>query len=274
MKNLKKVLLAVVTTSLLVACSGKNQKDNVSSKENDPSNNSNKSVASEIVKDGVIDLGTSADFPPYEFYDDNNKIVGIDAEIAQEIGKKLGVEVKIKDMDFSSIIASIESGKLDGGIAGITATEDRKKNVNFSKSYGKSVQKVIVKKDSAFKNPEDLKGKKIASQLGTTGEAAAKDTYGEENIQSFSKNMDAIVALNNGKVDGVVLDDQTAQKFAEANKDLTVLGKDLAKDEYAIALDKKNDKLLEAVNKAIDELEKDGTLDKIFKKYMDNQKNE
>ena len=86
--------------------------------------------------------------------------------------------------------------------------------------------------------------------------------------------MDAIVALNNGKVDGVVLDDQTAQKFAEANKDLTVLEKDLAKDEYAIALDKKNDKLLEAVNKAIDELEKDGTLDKIFKKYMDNQKNE
>lgn len=267
MKNLKKILLAFVTTTLLVSCSGKNQKDN--SNESDVSNNSNKKVSSEIVSDGVIDLGTSADFPPYEFFDDNNKIVGIDAEIAQEIGKKLGVEVKIKDMDFSSIIASIESGKLDGGIAGITANEDRKKNVNFSDTYGKSVQKVIVKKDSSFKNPEDLKGKKVASQLGSTGEAAAKDTYGEENVQSFSKNMDAIVALNNEKVDAVVLDDQVAEKFVAANKDLKVLDKELAKDEYAIALDKKNDKLLEEVNKAIDELKKDGTIDKIFEKYMD-----
>lgn len=269
MKNVKKVVLALVTSSLLVACSGKDQKDNVSSNQNDLSSNSNKSVAAEIVDDGVLDLGTSADFPPYEYFDDNNQIVGIDAEIAQEIGKKLGVEVKIKDMDFSSIIASIESGKLDGGIAGITETEDRKKNVNFSKTYGKSVQKVIVKKDSSFKNPEDLKGKKIASQLGSTGEVAAKDTYGEDSVQSFSKTMDSIVALNNDKVDAVVLDDQAAEKFVEANEALKVLDKELAKDEYAIALDKKNDKLLEEVNKAIDELKKDGTLDKIFEKYLD-----
>lgn len=266
MKNLKKILLAVVTTSLLVSCSGKDSKnDSNNINEASPSNQ----ASSEIVSDGVLDFGTSADFPPYEFYDDNNKIVGIDAEIVREIGKKLGVKVNLKDMDFSSIIASVESGKLDGGIAGITATEDRKKNVNFSNTYGKSVQKVIVKKDSSYKNPDDLKGKKISSQLGSTGEAAAKDTYGEENVQSFTKNMDAIVALNSGKVDAVVLDEQAADKFASANDKLRVLEKDLAKDEYAIALDKKNDKLLEEVNKAIDELEKDGTLDKIFEKYME-----
>lgn len=263
MKNLKKILVVGIMTTVLASCGAKNK---------DQGSNDSSEVGKEntsLVDDGVLDLGTSADLPPFEFYDDNKKIVGIDAEIAKAIGKKLGVEVKIKDMDFANIIASIESNKLDGGIAGLSKTPKREKNVNFSDTYATSVQKILVKKDSSYKNPDDLAGKKIASQLGTTGEAVAKEKYGEDEVQSFNKNADAVVALSSGKVDCVVLDEQTVNKFAEANNNLKVLDEALAKDEYAIALDKKNDKLLEQVNKAIKELKEDGSLDKIIDKYME-----
>lgn len=266
MKNLKKALLVGLATVVLASCGSNENKDNASS------NASNDAAAdTSIVSDGVLDLGTSADLPPYEFYDENNKIVGIDAEIAEAIGQKLGVKVNLQDMEFANIIASIESNKLDGGIAGLSKTPEREKSVNFTETYAKSVQKVLVKKDSGYKTPEDLKGKKIGTQLGTTGESVSKDEYGEENVQSFNKNSDAVVALNSGKIDAVVLDEQTVEKFAEANDGLEVLEDSLADDEYAIALDKKNDKLLEEVNKAIKELQEDGTIDNIVKKYTESK---
>ncbi|MDY3005903.1 amino acid ABC transporter substrate-binding protein [Anaerococcus sp. AGMB00486] len=264
MKNLKKLILVGLAITVFASCGSKDKESASNDASTDKKNTS-------LVSDGVLDLGTSADFPPYEFYDDNNKIVGIDAEIAEAVGKKLGMEVKIQDMEFANIIASIESGKLDGGISGLSKTPEREKNVNFSDTYAKSVQKVLVKKDSGYKSPEDLKGKKIGTQLGTTGEAVSKDEYGEENVQSFNKNSDAVVALNSGKIDAVVLDEQTVKKFAEANEGLEVLEKSLADDEYAIALDKKNDKLLEEVNKAIKELKEDGTIDKIVNKYIESK---
>lgn len=262
MKLLKKALLVGLAGLVLTAC-GSNENEEVAS--NNASN-----ANTEVLEDGVLDLGTSADFPPYEYYDDNNNIVGIDAEITKAIGEKMGTEVKIHDMDFSTIISSIEAGKMDGGIAGITRTPEREENVNFSDTYAKSVQKVIVKEDAGYEKPQDLEGKKIATQLGSTGESAAQEAYGEENVQSFNKNMDAIVALNNDKVDAVVLDVQAAEKFAEANDGLKVLEENLADDEYAMALDKNNDKLLEEVNKAIAELKEDGTLDEIINKYMED----
>lgn len=270
MKILKKLLLVGLSVSVFAACSSNNKTESKNDLSDVKSDVQSEEKNTSLVSDGVLDLGTSADLPPFEFYDENNKIVGIDAEIAKEIGKKIGLEVKISDMDFANIIASIESGKLDGGIAGLSKTPEREKNVNFTDTYAKSVQKVLVNKKSSFKSPEDLKDKKIGTQLGTTGESVAKEKYGEDKVQSFNKNSDAVVALNSGKVDGVVLDEQTVNKFAQANENLEVLEDSLADDEYAIALDKKNDKLLKEVNKAIKELKDDGTLDKIINKYMES----
>ena len=152
-----------------------------------------------------MDVGTSADFPPYEYYE-NDKMVGIDVEIMDALAKELGVEVKMHDMDFNNIIASIQSGKLDAGAAGFTVTEDRKKSVNFTDTINKTKQVIVVRKDSDIENTDDLKDKKIATQLGTVGDMYAKDDFGEENVLAFTKVPDAILALENQKVDAVIID--------------------------------------------------------------------
>lgn len=222
----------------------------------------------DLVDDGVIDFGISVDLPPYEFYE-GDQMKGIDVEIADEISKKLGVEVKLHDMDFSTIIASIESGKLDGGISGFTVTEDRKKSVNFSKTYASSMQSVLLKQDSPIKSTDDLEGKKIGTQLGTTGDMIAQEDFGEENVQSFAKFPDAVLSLQGGKLDAIILDEATAIKFAEANDDLKILESPYTQEEYAIAVAKDKDKLLEEINKAIDDLKETGKLQEIVDKYIE-----
>lgn len=232
----------------------------------------NKSYAqtSSNLSDGIIDLGTSADFPPYEFYE-GDKIVGIDPEIMEAIAKKTGYEFKFHDMEFNNIIASIESGKLDGGMSGFTVTEERKKSVNFTESYAQSVQRVLLKKDSEIKSIDDIQGKTVGTQLGTTGDMFARDDFGEENVQAFSKFSDAVLALQNGKLDCIIVDDQTAIKFSSANADLELLDTPYAEEEYAIAVSKENEALLNDLNEAINELKADGTIDNILGKYISDE---
>lgn len=263
MKKLGKMLTVVGSICLLTACGASNQS------KNEVSSEAKSNVDKSLVEDGVLDIATSADLPPYEFYDDNKNIIGIDAEIAQEIGKKLNVEVKIHDMDFGNIIATIENKKMDLGVAGLSVTEERKKSVDFTDTYAKCVQKVLVKNDSPIKDIEGLKDKKIAAQLGTTGDMLAKEDFGEDNVQSFAKFPDAVLALQNGKVDAIILDDQTASKFAQANKDLKVLESTYADEEYAMAVNKDNKELLEKVNQTIKELKDSGKLDQIVDKYIE-----
>ena len=219
------------------------------------------------LEDGVLDLGTNAAFPPYEFYE-GEEIVGIDPEIAQAVADYLGYELKIHDMEFANIIASIESGKVDGGIAGMTVTEERLESVNFSDSYATGIQSIIVTLDSDIEGPDDLTDKKIGTQFGTTGDFYAQDDFGEENVQSFDKGADAVVALNAGKVDAVIIDNEPAKSFAAANDNLKVLETDYAVEDYAIALTKTNDALLEEVNEALAALEESGKLQEIIDKYI------
>jgi ABC-type amino acid transport substrate-binding protein len=269
MKKITKVLSLATALALFVGCGAKDDtKAPEGSQETNPSVETAENTGnSDLVSDGVIDIGTSADFPPYEFYD-GEEIVGIDPDIAKEIGDKLGLEVKFHDMDFSAIVASVESGKLDAGMAGLTVTDERKKQVNFSDTYATSVQKVLVKKDSDIKAIEDLEGKKIGTQLGTTGDIYAQDDFGEENVQSFTKYADAVLALQNGKIDAILLDEQTANKFNDANDDLNILETFYAEEEYAIAITKDNEKLLEEVNNLIKELKDSGKLDEIIGNYI------
>ncbi len=220
-----------------------------------------------IVDDGVIDLGTSADFPPYEYYE-GDEIVGIDPDIVKAIAEELGLEVKLHDMDFNNIIASIQSGKVDGGAAGFTVTEERKKSVNFTEPFAKTSQIIVKRKDSDIEEIEDLEGKKLGTQLGSIGDTIAKDDFGEENVSSFNKVPDAILSLQSKKIDAVILDKQSAENFVNANKDLEIVDTPYLEEEYAIAVNKDNPVLLEKMNEAITKLKEEGEIDKIMAKYQ------
>lgn len=216
---------------------------------------------------GTLTMGTNAEFPPYEYYE-NNEIVGIDADIMQAIADKLGMELKIEDMAFDSIIPAVQSGKADIGAAGMTVTEDRATQVDFSDSYYTGVQVIIVTDDSDITEPDDLKGKKIGVQQGTTGDIYSTDDFGDDNVERFNKGMEAVQALQQGKIDAVIIDNQPAKTFVEENEGLKILETSYVEEDYALAIKKGNDDLVKKVNDAIKELKEDGTFDKIVAKYI------
>ena len=222
------------------------------------------------VEDGVLIMATNAYFPPYEYYEGEEVVV----EIAQAIADKLGLTLKVEDMEFDSIITAVQGGKADMGLAGMTVTPDRQENVNFSDSYANGVQVVIVKEDSEIATPDDLAdGKKIGVQLGTTGDTYASDTpenggYGEENVEKYSKGADAVMALAQGKVDAVIIDNEPAKSFVESTEGLKILDTEYTNEDYAAAISKDNEALLNAVNGALTELKADGTIQSILDKYI------
>lgn len=219
------------------------------------------------VNDGVLTMATNAYFPPYEYYE-GEKIVGIDAEIAQAVADKLGLELKIEDMEFDSIITAVQTGKADMGLAGMTVTDERKESVNFSDTYATGIQVVIVTENSDIASVDDLAGKKIGVQLSTTGDIYASDDYGEDNVEKYNKGADAVMALTQGKVDAVIIDNEPAKNFVAANEGLKILDTEYVTEDYAACINKDNTELLDAVNGALAELKEDGTLQQIIDKYI------
>lgn len=217
--------------------------------------------------DKVLVMATNAEFPPYEYYE-KDEITGIDVEFAEAIAEKLGMELEIEDMAFNAIIDSVKSGKADVGIAGITADEERKLQVDFSDSYYTGRQVIIVAEGSAIATPDDLAGKKIGVQEGTTGDIYTTDDFGDEFIERYNKGMEAVLAVSQGKIDAVVIDDQPAKTFVEQVEGLKVLETEYVEEDYAIAIKKGNDELIKKINDAIKELKADGTFDKIVSKYI------
>ena len=248
------VLAALMVCAMLTACGGK------------------EASGLKTVEPGKLIMATNAAFPPYEFIE-GNEIVGIDAEIAGAIAEKLGLELQIDDMEFDSIIESVKGGKADMGLAGMTVTEERKEIIDFTASYATGVQVVIVKEDSAIASIDDLKGKKIGVQLGTTGDIYASDTtenggYGEDNVIRYKTGADAVQALKAGKVQAVIIDNEPAKAFVAANEGLEILDGEWTKEDYAIAIAKENTELLTKVNDALAELEDEGKLAEIINKYI------
>ena len=223
--------------------------------------------------DNVLTMATNAEFPPYEFYE-GEEVVGIDAEIAAAIAEKLGMELEIVDTAFDSIIPAIVAGKYDMGMAGMTVTEERLEEVNFSDSYATGVQVVIVKKGSDIKAVEDLTGDKkytIGVQTGTTGDLYSTwdiEDEGLGTVSRFNKGADAVEALKIGKVDCVIIDNEPAKAFVAESEELEILETAYAEEQYAIAVSKDNEELLENINKALAELTEDGTIKKIVDKYI------
>ena len=226
-----------------------------------------KKEAGMTVNEGVLTMATNAYFPPYEYYE-GDTIVGIDADIAKAVADKLGLELKIEDMEFDSIITAVQTGKVDMGLAGMTVTDERKKSVNFSDTYATGIQVVIVTEDSDIASVDDLSGKKIGVQLSTTGDIYASDDYGEENIEKYNKGADAVMALKQGKVDAVIIDNEPAKNFVAANDGLKILDTEYVTEDYAACINKENAELLDAVNGALAELKADGTLQKIIDQYI------
>lgn len=167
-----------------------------------------------------LHMATNAQFPPYEYYE-GDKIVGIDAEMAAAIADKLGMKLVIDDMDFDAIITAVQTGKADMGMAGMTVTEDRLKNINFSDTYAKGVQVVIVPEDSEIKSVDDLSkdGAKylIGTQKGTTGDVYSEGDFGAERVMKYASGNEAVQALVTGKVDCVIIDKEPAKAYVEAN---------------------------------------------------------
>lgn len=219
------------------------------------------------VTEGVLTMGTNAAFPPYEYYE-GDTVVGIDAEIAQAIAEKLGLTLEIVDMDFNSIITAVQSGKVDVGIAGMTVEPDRLENVDFTDSYATGVQVVIVTEDSEIASVDDLEGKLIGVQEGTTGWSYCSEDYGDDMVIPYTNGATAVQALLDGKVDCVVIDQQPALSFVEANEGLKILETEYAVEDYAIAVSKDNTALRDAINTALNELIEDGTVQGILDKYI------
>ena len=217
----------------------------------------------------TIKVATNVAFPPYEYYEDE-KAVGIDVDIMQAICDKLGYEMELSDMEFGSIITAVASGKIDVGFGAITITEERAKSVHFTTSYSTGIQSIIVKEDSPIASVEDLHGDKIkiGVQQDTTGDIYATGDFGEDHIPRFNTGADAVQALLTGKCDAVIIDNSPAETFVAQNKGLKILPTVYAEEEYGFELSYDNEELYNEVNGALEELLKDGTVQKIVDKYI------
>ena len=227
------------------------------------------SAAAELttVETGKLTMATNATFPPYEMTTDSGEIEGIDVDTAKAIAEKLGLELQIDDMDFDAALLSVQQGKADIVMAGVTVTDERKAVMDFSDSYATGIQSIIVPNDSDIASPDDLAGKKIGTQRGTTGYIYCSDDFGEDSVVAYDNGLTAVQALNNGQVDAVVIDNAPATEYVAANPGLKVLDTSYAEEDYAIGM-AKGSALEDAINKALEELKADGTLQAIVDKYI------
>ena len=269
-KLLSMTLVALLTAAMFAGCGSSTESaettDAAATETTEASDEAADTAAAAdftTVTDGVLTMATNAYFPPYEYYE-GEEIVGIDAEIAAAVADKLGLTLKIEDMEFDSIITAVSTGKADIGMAGMTVTEDRLKNINFSSTYATGIQSIIVAEDSTIASADDLADKMIGVQLGTTGDIYASEDFGSDHVDQYSKGNDAVMALTQGKVDAVIIDNEPAKSYVAATSGLKILDTEYASEEYAACISKDND----ALNTALDELIADGTVQSIIDKYI------
>ena len=264
MKKLLALMLAlamIMSVAALAACS--NGGNTATEAGND---------ATETAEKATLVMATNASFPPYESKEDGINITGIDPEIAQKIAEKLDMQLEIMDVEFSTIIEGVKSGKYDMGMAGMTVNEERLESVNFTTPYAKGVQVVIVPEDSEIASIDDLLADgatyKVGTQEATTGYIYMKDDVGEERLVSYKTGNLAVANLLAGKVDCVVIDNEPAKAYVAENPGLKILDTEYVSEDYAICIAKENTELLDKVNTALEELIADGTVQSIIDKYI------
>ena len=284
MKNMEKLLCvalgAALSLSLLAACSGGSAttpapETTTPAEETTPVESAGTQTAAfTTVEEGKLHMSTNAAFPPYEMTTDDGGFEGIDVEVAQAIAEKLGLELVVDDMGFDAALTAVQTGQSDIAMAGITVTPEREEVMDFSDSYATGVQVVIVKEDSPIQTVDDLaNADMIGCQAATTGYIYCSDTpenggYGEDHVTAYENGALAVMALVNGQVDAVVIDNEPAKSFVEQNEGLKILDTEFAVEDYAIGFAKGNTALRDAVNAALSELIADGTVQSIVDKYI------
>ena len=284
MKNMKKLLCvtlgAALSLSLLAACSGGSAttpapETTTPAEETTPVESAGTQTAAfTTVEEGKLHMSTNAQFPPYEMTTDDGGFEGIDVEIAGAIAEKLGLELVVDDMAFNAALTAAQTGQSDMVMAGVTVNEDRLAVMDFSDTYATGVQVVIVKEDSPIQTIDDLaNAEMIGCQADTTGYIYCsyppeEGGYGEDHVTAYDNGALAVMALVNGQVDAVVIDNAPAQEFVKANEGLKILDTEFAVEDYAIGFAKGNTALKDAVNAALKELIDDGTVQSIIDKYI------
>ena len=214
----------------------------------------------------VLVMGTNATFKPVE-YKEGGQVVGFDVDLAREIAKDLGAELKIEDMSFDGLLPALEGGRIDIAVAGMSVTEERAKNALFSEPYYQATQRIVVPENSKIFNKSGLISKKIGVQLGTTGDILASEIKGAKVIQ-FPAAPNVLQELASGRVDAVILDDAPANQYIVAFPGLKILGSAIGNESYAIAMKKSNTTLKENINQSINRMKEDGRMDALLKKYF------
>jgi His/Glu/Gln/Arg/opine family amino acid ABC transporter permease subunit len=224
----------------------------------------------EIKSSGYIKMITNAEFPPFEFIDDEGEIKGIDIDISRKIADKLGVDFKAESVSFDAVLLELGSGSVDFAAAAMTYSDKRAQNFSFSDEYFVTTQKILVKKDSDIKSSSDLVGKKIGVALGTAGDSYCSSKEDFEEPVRFSKPADAVLDLVNLRLDAVVVDDLTATQLinAVATDSIIKIPEDLTSEKYAMVVEKGNKELLSVINEVIREIKKSGELDRIVDSYV------
>lgn len=265
LKALAVIGASVLTIGMLAGCGGGDSK----STETPAAEDTGTQTETPAEGSQYIVMGTNAEFEPFEYRDGDN-IVGFDVEIAKAIAAKTGKELKIEDMSFDTLIVGLNNEQMDFIAAGMSVTEERKTQVDFSEPYFKSKQMIIVKADDdSITSAEGLVGKKVGVQLGTTGDLFVSGTDGVEVVQ-FDKAPLAVMDLKNGKVDAVVIDAEPAKKLVEGQSDIKVLDVPFIEEEYAIAVKKGDAELLSTINDVIKEIKENGEYDKIYGQFFDS----
>ncbi|QGG57678.1 transporter substrate-binding domain-containing protein [Paenibacillus sp. B01] len=271
MQPMKKVWTVTIAAALLLtACGQKTTNEGGAGATASPAPTAEASAAPGGLQMDKLVLGTSADYAPYEFHkkiDGKDQIVGFDIEIAKEIAKDLGAELEISDSDFDGLLLALNGGKVDLVISGMTPTEERKQNVDFSKIYYKAEQGVIVKKgeEGSYGSLDDLKGKKIGVQKGSIQEGIAKEVEGAK-LTSLAKIPELILELTSGRVDALIVEKPVADQYVKTQDSIALADVKIEQSEEeagsAIAIKKGNQELLDAVNKTIDRLQASGDIDR------------
>ena len=293
MKKILALTLAVAMSLSLAACGGGNS-GNASPENGTPSGATSSAPQSgassaqqpsgdfTTVEPGKLIMATNCAFPPYEMAADGEgpyvgadgvSYEGIDVEIAVALADKLGLELVIDDMEFTSALLAVQENRADMTLAGLTYKADRDEVMDFSTSYAKGIQVVIVADGSDIEELDDLEGKMIGTQEGTTGYAYASDTpenggYGEKNVLAYANGALAVEALKNGQVDAVIIDNGPAQAYVAANTGLHILPAAWVEEDYCLAVDEGNSALLNALNAELEAMIADGTIQTIIDKYI------
>ncbi len=267
MNNMKKILAAALVLILAISVLGCSSGDNTGGTSSDSNGGSKIDTMKRIEENNQIIWGTNAEFPPFEMRE-GDEVIGIDAEIAARIAEKLGVELVVEDMEFDPLISALESGKIDFIAAGFTVEPDREKQVLFTDTYFKAVQVVLVREDNEeIVEADDLQGKKIGVQNGTTGDFVAADIEGAE-VARYNNAIEAVLDLKNGNIDAVIVDNLPAQVLAEQNPEVKILDIKLAEDEeYALAVRKGDTELQQIINEVLKEMKESGEIEELVNKY-------